>query len=143
MRRTLKWIGWSVAILVAVPAVLVLVVLAGANTAPGQALIARLAPRLTGGLVTMNGLSGRFPDRLYAAQLSLHDKDGIWATIDDLELDWSPLRLVAGDIAIQRIAATKSLSAACRKAPAAPHRARVSRSISTRCMSPAWTSRRR
>lgn len=60
MRRALKWIGWSVAILVAVPAVLVLVVLAGGNTAPGQALIARLAPRLTGGLVTMNGLSGRF-----------------------------------------------------------------------------------
>ena len=64
MRRVLKWIGWSVAILVAVPAMLVLVVLAGGNTAPGQALIARLAPRLTGGLVTIDRLSGRFPDRL-------------------------------------------------------------------------------
>ena len=44
MRRALRWIGWSLAILLAVPAVLVLLVLAGANTAPGQALIARLAP---------------------------------------------------------------------------------------------------
>ena len=107
MRRTLKWIGWSVAILLAMPVVVVLVVLAGGNTEPGQALIARLAPRLTGGLVTIEGLSGRFPDRLRASQLSLHDKNGIWATIDDLELDWSPLRLVTGDIAIHRIAATK------------------------------------
>ena len=107
MRRTLRWIGWSIAILLAMPVVLVLVVLAGGNTEPGQALIARLAPRLTGGLVTIDGLSGRFPDRLNAAQLSLHDKDGIWATVDDLELDWSPLRLVTGDIAIHRIAATK------------------------------------
>jgi translocation and assembly module TamB len=107
MRRILKWIGWSVAILAALPAVLVLAVLAGGNTAPGQALIARVAPRLTGGLVTIDRLSGRFPDRLRAAQLSLHDKDGIWATIDDLQLDWSPLRLAAGDIAIHRLAATK------------------------------------
>ncbi len=107
MRRALRWIGWSLGILLAVPAVLVLLVLAGANTPPGQALIARLAPRLTGGLVTIEGLSGRFPDRLHAARLSLRDEDGIWANIDDLDLDWSSLRLVTGDIAIHRIAATK------------------------------------
>ena len=107
MRRTLRWIGWSIAALIVAAAVLVLGVLLFANTPPGQTLIARLAPRLTGGLVTMTGLSGRFPDRLRAAQLSLHDKDGIWATVDDLDLDWYPLRLVTGDIAIHRIAATK------------------------------------
>jgi translocation and assembly module TamB len=107
MRRILKWIVWSIVVLAALPATLVLVVLAGGNTAPGQALIARLAPRLTGGLVSIDGLSGRFPDRLRAAQLSLHDRDGVWATIDDLELDWSPLRLVSSEIAIHRIAATR------------------------------------
>ena len=85
MRRALKWIGWSIAALIAVPAVLVLVLLVGANTPPGQTLIARLAPRLTGGLVTIEGLSGRFPDRLKAARLSLHDNKGIWATVDDLD----------------------------------------------------------
>ena len=107
MRRALKWIGWSIAALIAVPAVLVIVLLVGANTPPGQTLIARLAPRLTGGLVTIEGLSGRFPDRLEAARLSLHDNKGIWATVDDLILDWYPLRLLSGDIAIHRIAATK------------------------------------
>ncbi len=107
MRRAFNWIGWSIAILIVVPAVLVLLLLVGANTPPGQTLIARLAPRLTGGLVTMTGLSGRFPDRLNAARLSLHDDKGIWATVDDLNLDWYPLRLLSGDIAIHRIAATK------------------------------------
>jgi translocation and assembly module TamB len=107
MRRAFKWIGWSIAILIVVPAVLVLLLLVGANTPPGQTLIARLAPRLTGGLVTIEGLSGRFPDRLNAARLSLHDDKGIWATVDDLNLDWYPLRLLTGDIAVHRIAATK------------------------------------
>jgi translocation and assembly module TamB len=107
MRRALKWIGWSIGILVAASAALVLVLLAGANTPPGQALIARLAPRLTGGLVTIKGLSGRFPDRLRAARLSLHDKDGVWATVDNLALDWDPLRLISGDIAVRRLAAAK------------------------------------
>jgi len=67
MRRALKWIGWSIAALIAASAVLVIVLLVGANTPRGQTLIARLAPRLTGGLVTIEGLSGRFPDRLKAA----------------------------------------------------------------------------
>jgi translocation and assembly module TamB len=107
MRRTLRWIGWGIGIPIAVVAVLVVGLLVFANIPFGQTLIARLAPRLTGGLVTMTGLSGRFPDRLRAAQLSLHDQDGVWARIDDLELVWSPLRLVTGDIAIHRIAATK------------------------------------
>jgi translocation and assembly module TamB len=107
MRRALKWIGWSIAALIAVPAMLVLIIFVGANTPPGQTLIARLAPRLTAGLVTVEGLSGRFPDRLEAARLSLHDAKGIWATVDDLNLDWYPLRLLSGDIAVRRITATK------------------------------------
>jgi hypothetical protein len=45
----------------------------------------------------MTGLSGRFSDWLRAALLSLHDNDGGWTRIDDLELVWSPLRLITGD----------------------------------------------
>ena len=107
MRRALKWIGWSIAALIALPAMLVLIIFVGANTPPGQTLIARLAPRLTGGLITIEGLSGRFPDRLNAARLSLHDDKGTWATVDNLNLDWFPIRLASGDIAVHRLAATK------------------------------------
>jgi translocation and assembly module TamB len=107
MRRALKWIGWSLGILVGVPVVLVVVLLIGANMPAGQALIAGLAPRLTGGYVAIDGLSGRFPDRLHAAQLRLHDIKGVWARVEDLDLDWSPPRLLAGDIAIYRLAAAE------------------------------------
>jgi translocation and assembly module TamB len=86
---------------------LVLIALVGANTEPGRAIVARLTPRLTGGLVTIDGLSGRFPDRLKAARVSIRDKDGVWATVDAFDLDWSPLRLVGGNIAIRRLAAMK------------------------------------
>jgi translocation and assembly module TamB len=107
MPRIPRWIGWSLGILVGAPVVLVLLLLAGSNTTPGQALITRLAPQFTGGLVAIDGLSGRFPDRLHAARLILQDQHGVWARIEDLDLDWSPLRLVAGEIAIHRLAATK------------------------------------
>jgi translocation and assembly module TamB len=107
MRRALRWIGWGIAVLAGVLAVLVVTLLAGANTEPGRAVVARLAPRLTGGLVTIRGLSGRFPDRLKAVEVRLHDRDGVWARIDDLDLDWSPTRLVGGVIAVDRLAAAK------------------------------------
>ena len=107
MRRALRWIIRGVAALVALVVVAVAVLLAGANTQPGLAIVARLAPRLTGGLVTIRGLSGRFPDQLKAAEVSLSDKNGVWAKIDDLDLDWEPLKLARGAIAIDRLAATK------------------------------------
>jgi translocation and assembly module TamB len=107
MLRVLRWIGWSIAVLVTVLPVLVVTVLAGANTERGRMIVAELAPRLTGGLLTIGGLSGRFPDRLKAAQVSLRDPDGVWARIDDFELDWSPLQLLRGTIAVDRIAAAE------------------------------------
>lgn len=94
MRRIGKWIGWTLAVIVGVPIILVLVVLAVANTAPGQRWIAGLVPGLTGHTVAVQGLSGRFPDRLRARQVALTDANGAYLTIDDVTLDWSPLRLL-------------------------------------------------
>ncbi len=107
MRRALRWIGWGAAAVGALVVVSVVALLAGANTPPGRAVVARLVPRLTGGLVAVRGLSGRFPDRLRAAEASLQDKNGVWVRIDDLELDWSPLRLIRGAVAVDRFAAAK------------------------------------
>src|SRR5215472_17220926 len=103
MARPLRWISRVVVALAVILVMLVVALLAGANTEPGRAIIARLAPRLTGGLVTIRGLSGRFPDRVKAAQVSLHDHGGVWARIDDLDLDWEPLRLIGGAIAVDRL----------------------------------------
>lgn len=107
MRRALRWIGRGVAALVATAIVLVVVLFAGANTQPGRAVVAKLVPRLTGGVVAIHGLSGRFPDRLKATEVSLRDKDGVWAKIDGLDLDWEPLKLAQRTIAVDRLSAAR------------------------------------
>src|SRR5262249_40680975 len=73
----------------------------------GRMIVAGLAPRLTGGLLTIGGLSGRFPDRLKAAEGSLRDPGGVWTKVNDFELDWSPFRLLRGTLAVDRIAAAE------------------------------------
>ncbi len=99
--------GRGVAALAAAAIVLVVMLFAGANTKPGRLVLERLAPGITGGVVVVRGLSGRFPDRLKAAEVSLRDKDGVWAKIDGLDLDWEPLKLAQRTIAVDRLAAAR------------------------------------
>jgi translocation and assembly module TamB len=103
MRRIAKWIGWTLAVIVGIPIILVLLLLAAANTGPGQRWIAGLVPALTGHAVAVRGLSGRFPDRLRARQVALTDADGEYLTLNDVVLDWSPLRLLHGVFEASRL----------------------------------------
>ena len=73
------------------------------STNPGRRLIEREAASLTGGTVVLQGLSGRFPDRLRLAHAELRDADGVWVGLDRLALDWSPLRLLSRDAFIDRL----------------------------------------
>ncbi|HTW25571.1 MAG TPA: translocation/assembly module TamB domain-containing protein [Acetobacteraceae bacterium] len=107
MRRALKILAWVVGLLIGIPVLLVGAVLIFANVPPGQRMIAGLVPRLTGGTVTAQGLSGTFPGHLRLAHAALRDTDGVYATLDGLALDWSPLRLLAGAADIQRLAAAE------------------------------------
>ena len=83
-----------VGLLILVPVLLVGGVLIAANTGAGQRLIEAQLPKLTGGMVAIERLSGRVPDRLRAARIEVRDQDGVWLTIEDLALDWHPLRLL-------------------------------------------------
>ncbi|MGI4975498.1 MAG: translocation/assembly module TamB domain-containing protein [Janthinobacterium lividum] len=103
MKRALRVLAWIVAVLVAIPVVVVATILLAANTNPGRRLIEREAASLTGGTVTLQGLSGRFPDRLRLAHAELRDADGVWVSLDRLALDWSPLRLLSRDAFIDRL----------------------------------------
>ena len=94
MKRLGKWVGGIAAILILLPVILVLLVLAVANTGPGQRWIAGMVPGLTGHTVELEGLSGRFPDRLRVRRLALTDAQGAYLTVDGVTLDWSPLRLL-------------------------------------------------
>ena len=57
--------------------------------------------------MAITGLSGRFPDALRLAHVEVRDKDGTWLTIEDLAVDWRPLRLLAREADFQRIAAER------------------------------------
>ncbi len=102
LRRALLWVA---AILVLLPVVLVAAVLALANTGPGRRLIESQAASLSGGMVTLRGLSGRFPDALRLAHLEIHDTRGVWLTLDGVTLDWSPLALTGRTARITRLTA--------------------------------------
>ncbi len=95
VRRIALWIaGLLVGAPLALIALALVVVLIGANTGPGRHLIERQAASLSGGLVTLTGLGGRFPDHLRVAHVEVHDHLGTWLTLDGIRLDWHPLALI-------------------------------------------------
>ncbi len=93
---------WVAGAVILLPVLLVLLVLIAANTGAGQRLIAQQAGSLTGGMVKLTGLSGRFPDALRLARLELQDAHGTWLTAEGVTLDWSPTALVFRRARIER-----------------------------------------
>jgi translocation and assembly module TamB len=79
----------AAAIVIALP----LALLACLNLAPVQRLIERETPALTGGMVHLAGLHGRFPSAPRLDHLTLTDANGAWLTADAICLDWSPAAL--------------------------------------------------
>ncbi len=93
-RRLLKWLAAIVFVLLAVPVLAVVLVAIAANIDAGRRLIEQQTASLTGGMVRIQGLSGRFPDALRAEQIEVSDAKGPYVRIHGLVLDWSPLKLV-------------------------------------------------
>ena len=93
-RRVVKWSVAIVLIILAIPIVAVVLVAIAANIDAGRRLIEQQTASLTGGIVRLQGLSGRFPDALRVATVRVSDAKGPYVTINGLVLDWSPLKLV-------------------------------------------------
>ena len=106
MPRRAKLLLFCLGILL-LPMLAVLTVLAIGNTAPGRHLAERLVNQASGGQVALHGLSGRFPDALHFDRLEFKDAAGSWAVAENVDLDWSPLRLVTGAARIDRLAAAR------------------------------------
>ncbi|HYZ22049.1 MAG TPA: hypothetical protein VE690_07820, partial [Rhodopila sp.] len=106
IRRVLKWLLGIVLVLLAIPVLAVAAVLVLANTDPGRHLIENQTASLTGGMVRIEGLQGRFPDRLRVARIEVSDAKGPYVSIAGLVLDWSPLQL------LHRTARVETLQAA-------------------------------
>ncbi len=94
MRRAARVSVWMLAAIVVLPLVLAALVVALANTDGGRRGLERVVAQASGGRVLIEGLAGRFPDRLRVARIEMRDRDGTWAEAGDLALDWSPSRLL-------------------------------------------------
>jgi translocation and assembly module TamB len=94
MARRYRILIAAAALLLGLPIVLCMAVLVLANTDYGRRLIESNTARLTDGGVLLQGLAGRFPDRLRLARLELRDPQGLWLEADELQLNWWPLPLI-------------------------------------------------
>jgi translocation and assembly module TamB len=90
------------------------------NTGLGQHAVERYAPTLTGGMVHLAGLTGRFPDRLRLGALELDDGHGPWLRIEDAALDLDLAALIARELRITRLAAGRISVARLPEATPAP-----------------------
>ena len=73
---------------------LLLLVAVFVNTGIGHRTVAALIEPLSGGTVSVQGLSGRIPYSLRAQRVELRDDDGAWLVIEDAIIDWSPFALL-------------------------------------------------
>jgi translocation and assembly module TamB len=103
--RALRLLGWLAGTAAALAVLVLAVAVIGLNTDPGRRLAERLTARATGGQVTLAGLAGRFPTALRLQRLDIRDGQGVWLSVQDAALDWSPAGLLAGEARIARLAA--------------------------------------
>jgi translocation and assembly module TamB len=103
MRRALKISAWVAGISALVVVLLVTLLMVAGNTARGRSMIEKLTLRLTGGVVSLVGLAGSFPEQLTLDRLELRDLRGVWFSADRVSLSWSPLALFARRIQVDAL----------------------------------------
>lgn len=122
MRRFLRVLGKSLLALV-----VLLIVLVGGAVLTIPRWLPSLLPRLSGGMVTVDGLDGRMPDQWRLAHVEVKDTQGVWLTLDNVTFDWSPLALLQKQVKIDALTAgaitVTRLPVAPASAPAAPESA--------------------
>jgi translocation and assembly module TamB len=106
-RRIVRWATGIVAALIALPVLVIAICMVVANTDPGRRLIENQTAKLTGGIVVIRDLTGRFPDSLRAGEIEVSDAKGRYVTIQGLVLDWSPLKLLRRTAQIDQLSATR------------------------------------
>ena len=77
------------------------------NTGAGRAFAAREIGRLSGGEVRVTGLGGHFPTLLTARRIALADSEGVYLTIDEATLRWSPLALFRRALEMTQLSAQR------------------------------------
>ncbi len=93
MPRALKILAWTLGALIVLPILLIAFLVSVANMDVGRRLIEEVTAQLSGGQVTVTGLSGHFPDDVHVARAEVRDAQGPWLVVDDLRLQWLPSAL--------------------------------------------------
>lgn len=134
-RRILRLALVATGALVGICVLVLAVLLVGANTGPGRRLLVRQTTTQTGGMVTLAGLSGRFPDNLRVASLAIRDRQGVWLTLHDVRLDWSPIAMLwrqariyaftAAELDIPRLPVSDATPTPAQQAPSSPSALRL------------------
>lgn len=105
LRRAARIAGLSVGVLAGVAGLAVGVLVIGANTGAGRRVLMQQTTALTGGMVNITGLAGRFPDHLRVSQIAIKDKQGVWLSLKNLDLDWSLLALLGRTARVYSVSA--------------------------------------
>jgi len=103
MRRALKISAWVAGIGALLVVLLITGLMIAGNTLRGRAMIEKLTLRLTGGVVSLTGLAGSFPEQLTLDRLELRDARGVWLSADRVSVSWSPLALFARRIQVDAL----------------------------------------
>ncbi len=104
MRRHTRWLLAAAAAIVALPLLLAASLYGIANSVTGRGWIERSTASLTHGGVELTGLGGHFPGDLTLQRLRLRDAQGLWLTVEDIELRCEPWRLLAGHLRVIELA---------------------------------------
>lgn len=103
MQSWKPWVKWTAGAAGGVLLLLALLLF----TSPGLTLVGRMAHPLTGGAVTVEGLSGTSPNRLRAASVEIADTQGVWLRITDVALNWSSLSALRNHIRVRDVTAAR------------------------------------
>lgn len=105
MRRVIRWLGLSLATVLALCVLGVAFALIALNHDFGRHWASRLIAYATAGEVRVSAVSGRFPDRLVLGDVRIAEPQGLDLVASELTLDWSPVELLHGLLRINRLTA--------------------------------------
>ncbi|WP_245642196.1 translocation/assembly module TamB domain-containing protein [Neokomagataea thailandica] len=94
LRRVAKLCAWLFGGTLGVVVLALVIVLVGINTGAGKRLLERKITPLSGGMVTLSGLSGTLPLSVAFDHLDVRDTQGVWLALDHFDVHWSPLSLL-------------------------------------------------
>jgi len=106
-QRWQAWGRWAAVIFAAALAVAVAFVSFCLFTPPGHAVVSRLITPLTGGSVTVSGLSGSLPNHFEAREIELRDTQGPWLRAEGVHLDWHALALIDDHFDVEAVQADR------------------------------------